>query len=170
MQLIGDLRPAEFSSSSSAWLDWLKERASELARDRLTWVEGASPRLTRPLTKSSSDSKSERSSNVGSPSGSWGLNSKDARDGIGALINDSPLGSNFCSSSSAGQSEVRAENSGARVGFAVPTVRFRGSQKSTSSEDTDRAYGDGEGERDGQEAMERRSLVLWWLAEANLFG
>lgn len=41
------------------------------------------------------------------------------------------------------------------------TVRFLGSQKSRSSETTDRAYGEGEGERDGQDAEERSSLALF---------
>jgi len=42
-----------------------------------------------------------------------------------------------------------------------PTVRFRGSQKSKScSEMTDRGYGDGDGESEGQDVADRSSLAL----------
>lgn len=76
--------------------------------------------------------------------------------GDSGLMKTSPLRSNF-GPSSAGQRVGRADAAGARVGLAVPTVRLRGSQKSTSCSDaTDRAYGEGEGE--SEEALERSSL------------
>ena len=49
--------------------------------------------------------------------------------------------------------------------FCVSTSRWRGSQKSKSAEELvllDRDTGDGEGESEGQELMERRSEA--WLA------
>ena len=49
--------------------------------------------------------------------------------------------------------------------FGVSTKRLRGSQKSKSVAEVvvlDRGIGDGEGEREGQEVMERRSEA--WLA------
>ena len=52
--------------------------------------------------------------------------------------------------------------------FCVSTNRLRGSQKSKSVAERvvlDREIGDGEGERDGQELMERRSEA--WLAVAD---
>lgn len=53
------------------------------------------------------------------------------------------------------------------LGFWVSTYKFRGSQKSKSVAERvvlDREIGDGEGEREGQELMERRSEA--WLAVA----
>ena len=60
---------------------------------------------------------------------------------------------------------VRA-SSGARVGLLLPvdTVKLRGSQKSTScsEEEMERAYcGVGEGDSEGQEVVDWRSLELW---------
>lgn len=81
----------------------------------------------------------------------------------------------MCSSSSPEQSVGRAGNSIAvlvNVGVVIcsadepaATVRFRGSQKSRScSEMTDRGYGEGDGESDGQLVAERSSLA-WFISE-----
>lgn len=62
-------------------------------------------------------------------------------------------------------------NSGARVGLEEPedTVRLRGSQKSTSCSDAiDRAYGVGDGDSDGQDAVDRSLAVP--LSEGTLTG
>lgn len=130
-------------SSSQAKLEWPREMASELARDRLgSDAEGwcSPPRLTRPFTKSSSDSRSDRSSKEGRP---WG---RDARSSSKGVLDDVRMAeaevaaklSPF-SSSSLAPSVGSPENSGASVELTEPTVRFRGSQKSRSSETVDRA-------------------------------
>jgi hypothetical protein len=65
---------------------------------------------------------------------------------------------------------VLTEASGASVGLAEPadTVRLRGSQKSMScSDETERAYGAGEGDREGHDDM--RSLVVL-QKEAEVFS
>lgn len=83
----------------------------------------------------------------------------------------SPASMYLCSSSSPAHNVGRAGNSApvfVRVGVDcsadVPegTVKFRGSQKSRScSETTERGYGEGDGESEGQEFAERSSLALF---------
>ena len=72
----------------------------------------------------------------------------------------------LCSSSSPEQRVGKVGKSPAapgRVLVAVPTRRLRGSQKLKSVVDTiGCGIGEGEGERDGQDSMERRSEA--WLA------
>jgi hypothetical protein len=80
------------------------------------------------------------------------------------------LRSNLWSSSSLAHRVERSEYSGASVELTVPTVRFRGSQKSRSSETMDRAYGEGDGERDGHEAVERRSLAVLLLGSETVLA
>jgi len=81
-----------------------------------------------------------------------------------------PRRTNFWSSSSPGQSVGRAENSGARVELTLPTVKFRGSQKSTSSDETDFAYGEGDGEREGQEEGGERRLFAGCVLIGAILG
>ena len=72
------------------------------------------------------------------------------------------LGRNLCSSPE--QKVGKADNSPAgEAKLLVPTIKLRGSQKSKSVvEVVERGIGDGDGEREGQESMERRSEA--WLA------
>jgi len=108
-------------------------------RDLLISDADCSPRLTRPLTKSSSDSKSEMSSNVGRPCWISVEKSKGA-----TMV--------FFASESSSSIVDTAENSDVSVGLLVtpPTVRLRGSQKSKSCSDSaEGAYGGGDGDRDG---------------------
>lgn len=104
-------------------------------------------KLTRPLTKSSSESRSENWSNDGRP---WcgAVNVKFFAWAWAALLKVSPASMNWCSSSSPAHNVGRAGNSAAAlVRFEAAgeadapeaTVRLRGSQKSKScSEMTDR--------------------------------
>lgn len=108
------------------------------------------------MTKSSSESRSEKPSKVGKPC--VALNSKRLESGALVASTDNMK---ECSSSSPEQRIGRVGKSTEREidDLAEPTVRFRGSQNSTScSEVTERGYGDGDGERDGQAVAARSSL------------
>ena len=123
--------------------------------------------LARSVVKSFSESRSENVSKVGRPP------SVEAdRDSNGLLKCDSclirlrsPPRINLCSSSSPEHRVGKVGKSTAVAMlfvFRVSTNRFRGSQKSKSVSDmTECGTGEGEGERDGQELMERRSEA--WL-------
>ena len=75
----------------------------------------------------------------------------------------------MCSSSSPEQSVGKGGKSTAtllKLEFGELLIRFRGSQKSYSmSEVAERGFGEGEGEREGQELIERRSEDLLAVTE-----
>ena len=120
------------------------------------------------MTNSFSESRSENESKAGRPpkvvaeTDSKGLQNCDSF----LITLKSPPRINLCSSSSPEHNVGSGGKSTVVVTlpvFDALTIKFRGSQKSMSvSERTERGAGDGEGDREGQELMERRSEA--WLA------
>lgn len=161
----GNLSRSSYSSKlSSLRNSSSKESKSSRCRLLLMYVavsEGQN--LPRLVTNSLSESRSEKVSNVGKPprvdaaNESNGLLNCDS-----GLINiESQPNKNLCSSSSPGHSVGNGGKSIAtllKLELGEVLVKFRGSQKSYSmSEMAERGFGEGDGEREGQELIERRS-------------
>ena len=123
--------------------------------------------LARSVTNSLSESRSEKVSNVGRPPNVDAPRVSNALEkcNSGLMKFDSNPGSSLWLSLS--ECKVgrggRSKCSTLELEIGDLTRRLRGSQKSKSvSEATDCGIGDGEGEREGQDVVERRSDA--WLA------
>ena len=121
--------------------------------------------LAESFEKSLSESRSEKVSNEGSPPkvGTSSESNDVVNCDAGGVMLVIPPNMNLCSSSSPAHSVGRGGKSTAKAFVLLLgdlTSRFRGSQKSKSaSEVADRGIGEGDGESEGQELVERRSVA-----------